>query len=330
MNKQPHQGRQIAKAMKAFNTSGIDQFRLVGRTLLHRPFGQKHFETATAAIKTLQDAAIVKMSCRFIDDSMRPIEKRFLTLDMLSITTAFPSHAKQETFNHYVPVSTNVSMARELFVFTQRPMPVIISSHHTEVRFFERHADVLDYADPAFQDSMAYGLYMARNIIDPIINAEDATRVPVVIPHKAGLFLGYAEIHEPSIFRLRTIMSSRTCPETGKPFFEDTSVSDLETIWTPWCNTHIRTFISRKEFKPDQQRLHSLMISALTQPEAQALINTTSQRYITNCFNSQADFVDLQFQRIMCSPEWREVIRHAPANATAFAKPQDIPSSPAL
>ncbi len=315
-----HEGKKISTAIDAFNKSTMSDpdrspIVLIAHTLQRRSLGEKHFQQMYDHLNESRKVAIVKVAEEFSYNPDAPLSERNLSLFLCYMSVN--SRQGQTIYDEYGPQITQVKMTNNVLAYTNRTLPVIFSSQHTEFRFVQRTGQKLDYASDDSQWAMITALMMAMTIIEPMHDA-GKMHTAIALPYTNGLYLGHASrCRSESFYPQEYVMAVHGGPGRKSMLhgIMDGTATLTKPDWSPQTVLKINTFISDREFHRDQTELYDQFLTVFRDRRTLNVYNYMINSYV-NLLPETKVFNDLQwvkgkFQEIYASPAWASVTRHA-------------------
>lgn len=257
-------GKKNVESIQAFNAKSREIFgtasplEMVARTIQKNLLGEKHFDQIEALINSMRDAAKIKAFDDFIYNKKAPLKNRKLEHLMCYMVTYKGGEGNLKADN-FCPTFANTILTRDSLSYSQRPLPMILSSDHVETKHIEHTSKTLDYNGDDFHCALSCSLPFA--IAHTRIMAENnAEYMPTVIPTKDGFYSGHAFMcHDQDFYPLQSIASLHKAPN-GKPALHGQDAkAPIKPRWSPQSYSYIQTLVSRNDFYPRQEELFEIL-----------------------------------------------------------------------
>ena len=254
------EGQRIASNIKKFNSrafrDGKGTIEQLALTIQKNTLRNKHFDQADKFFSDVRGAMEVSVIDQYHYNKNAKLSDKEISFFSLYMGVIKKSNGKLK-HSDYSPSLIKGIVQNNLLSFIQRPFPMIFSSTHIEERFNERARKGLEYDGAEFKYSMQAGLMIAT-VIPEYMMKNDLSMTPVVVLDNDGLYIGYAEMHTQASYYPNEIVTSvgRNEEENSDPILIglDPEVQ-IMPAWSPNSTITIKTFVGRKDLKPDQQEL---------------------------------------------------------------------------
>jgi len=251
-----HDGKKAARSLFAFNDTAAapgeeGPIARIAKTLQKRPLGEKHFAQAKDYLDRIHAAAEIKIMDNYNYNPQSSLADRRLEL-ALAYMGIVKNEDGEALYDQYAPTLLDAKIQQNVLSYTQRPMPVVFSSQHTEYRFIQRTSEPLKYDSDEFIYTLSSALTMATAIA-PIMHKAGRRQVPIALPDTEGLYLGSAIITDKGEFDpIECVIAVANAGSKNGPVLHglaDDKRIITQAHWEPRSYLKIQTFIAKRDFK---------------------------------------------------------------------------------
>lgn len=244
------EARRAANALAAFDivTGGSHPsvVQQVGKTLLQRPLGEKHFGQIKAYLEYLRAATEIKILEHYRDNKSPLTKNREIHLFEIYMIPNMPAERL------FTPRMVKAYVMQEGMLYGSRDLPVTFAYDHVEEKFLRRSMEALTYDGEDFRFSVLTALTLSQPLGD-MMAVQGTQFFPVSVPAKKGFYLGHAELCAPEEFHNRESVVIRRTPAGVECSGLD---SPPPPAWSPRCRLYLNTYIGEGDFSYEQRKLH--------------------------------------------------------------------------
>ncbi len=301
------------------------------RAMLTREIGTRHFDQLKALMDQIDEATPVKI---FLDrdDRGKNVSERVLKYGSLYMEplpgTTHLTYNHGLEYNRYIPSVLDIKLAQNFFFYYARPIPVIIHDlQHVEHRFAQRTGGPigLEYRSPDFRNTLYTSLAMTP-VLGKVMTGNGQEVVPVIVPHRLGLFLGNALMCVPADFAPVASIVVQNPPMRNGALdtrFKQTrmgfgSFPSLAPPWGPTSMLFLDTFYGFGQLGYYQKKVHEAFMAAINDPKNFENMSVTAASYRSagpiaeNTLPAkQIQAFVREIQKIVFSDDWKEAHRES-------------------
>lgn len=245
-------GQKMKNLADKFAASEANQcISWIFKTLETRSLGGKHFQQAHKALETLLDTPKEHLINRILVANIDPstsLKERNILASMMYFS------AFSNKLGMAVPVAEIYQITAYGAMAQSRSLPVRLKYGHIENRFRERENRELNYQSGNMMFNIAFGLMLVQASQHKILSGKQET-VPILIPHKDGLFVGKVEAVEHPLNHELIPEKSYCIMHHDKTLHNMTGAH-----WVPQFETRIYTYVDKSLFSPAQQTMHEILL----------------------------------------------------------------------
>lgn len=306
------EGKKIVSALEAFNGNRIirsDATSLLSVALRAGGIQKRHIDKLHDVLK--REVAAIPTNFGLV----RP--RNFGGCEFISYGHMVVNKDAQGglLYDQYTPNIVSYAIIKSDYTRRHTLLPISFNSQHTAFRFIQRTSRVLDYQSDEFADSLAFATLAMQALSR---KPQPAAPIPMFVPHKQGLFMGFAEAMPEDTYIIHSEHTKRRGKRVEVKNF-DTSNARIQPF-IPTSRTVINTFLSKDDMNPQKFALWEKLYTLMSEPElditfARALVcHTTGTYMVTPEHVKELEKLQDIFIEAMASPEWTRVASSAQKN----------------
>ena len=292
--------------------------------LQKKPFGKPDFSLAANFFRTIMSSDIVSVRKNLV------IHPKDISVSMEWMRSAESTvvHLSERILK---PASLVFQMERKSLYYVERPFPMVWDYDHVEKRMLERAGLKPEYNTDTFNQSLRIGTVMSK-VIEMAMRYEGQGAVPIFLPHKQGLFCGYAVLE-----RNTNAYPLRYCKNdfkrsAGKAVIHNKENDKYVPGWSSAAVLVVKTFYPASDLSPKNAALFEKMQLLLNDETFNEQIAKIHESY-TTCSDMTLEF-DAELlaaihtvREVTQSDEWNNAMvsripKIAHINADPFAQRQ--------
>lgn len=307
-----YEGKKIVSAMEAFNKNKIiqtDVTSLLGVALRSGGITNRHIDKLHQALL----GEVETLPANF--GVTRPRRTRsgtaFLFYGHMMVNRDVDGSF---SYDQYTPNIVSYSIEPKKFLRNHVLMPISFNSQHTAFRFIQRTAKVLDYESDEFFTSILFANTMMQALRGHV--PPSTKPFPMFIPHKNGLFLGYAEPMPEGTYRRELDYGYRhgkhfntvhlTAPTKAQPY-----VPEMRVV--------VKTFVASDDMAPEKRRVWKKLYGLIENEDHKEAFETSLSTHIVEHTNLSEKAKGLEslfadMREIIGSRDWNHLARAAYRN----------------
>lgn len=246
--------KMIREAVEAFEEK-YDQDTLISmfaNNLKHHKYADIELAVAASYVTHFMKQFVAYAAINAVSNGGKIFKPGIIDLKAVWLSTRHTADYEQD--NSFVaPWASRFDMKRQEFACVNRVLPLNIFSDHIETRFYQAGEQDFDYKKSEFLSSMLVGMALSLALKDRM-DKQGEDHVPVMIPAKAGLYLGYASrVQQDRFYARHFALAANKGKGAGNAVIAlETDKARSIPLWSPEVAVTLKTFLPAAKFSKDQ------------------------------------------------------------------------------